>query len=454
MPDAGLAPGQRPCLSRRPIDRTHAVPLPADIRAFLLSLGHAAIGAALAERLTDHLPPVPTGRTIVIGAGKAAAAMAAAFEKAWPAPLSGTVVTRYGHAVPCSRIEVLEASHPVPDEAGLAATRTILGRLTDLRPDDLVVALISGGGSALLTLPGGDLTLDDLKAVNAALLASGADIGAMNCVRKHVSAIAGGRLAVAAMPAKLVTITISDVPGDDPAVIASGPTVPDTTTREDALAIVERYRMELPEAVMRHLRGPACESPKPDHPAFAAGIDVRLVARPVESLRAAAAVAEKAGIPTLVLGDSIEGEARDVAQVHAALARSVLEHGLPVKAPVLILSGGETTVTLPRDRSFGRGGRNSEFALALLVAIQGLKPEFRQRIHAVALDTDGIDGIESNAGALVTPEIIAEAERRGLMPRAYLDRHDGFGFFAEVDGLVVTGPTHTNVNDFRAVLIG
>lgn len=424
-----------------------------DPRVFLLSLGHAAIAAALPDRIAEHLPDVPAGRTVVVGAGKAAASMAAAFEKLWPAPLEGTVVTRYGHGVPCSRIEVLEASHPVPDEAGLAAARRILGRLEGLAAGDLVVALISGGGSALLALPGGDLTLDDLRAVNAALLASGADITAMNCVRKHVSAIAGGRLAAAAHPARLVTIAISDVPGDDPAVIASGPTVPDPTTREEALAIVARYRMDLPAAVMRHLEDPACESPKPDHPAFAGGIDVRLIARPVESLRAAAGIAEAAGLPTLVLGDTIEGEARDVAQVHAALARSVLEHGLPRPAPLLILSGGETTVTLPRDRPTGRGGRNSEFALAFAAAIQPLAPALRGRIHAVALDTDGIDGVESNAGALVTPEILAGAEAQGLIPRAFLDRHDGFGFFAALDGLVVTGPTHTNVNDFRAVLV-
>ncbi len=424
-----------------------------DPRAFLLSLGHAAIKAALPDRIAEHLPQVPEGRTIVVGAGKAAASMAAAFEKLWPAPLEGTVVTRYGHAVPCSRIEVLEASHPVPDEAGLAATRRILSRLEGLTGNDLVVALISGGGSALLALPGGDLTLGDLKAVNAALLASGADITAMNCVRKHVSAIAGGRLAAAAHPARLVTIAISDVPGDDPAVIASGPTVPDPTTREEALAIVERYRMDLPAAVMRHLSSDACESVKPDHPAFAAGIDVRLIARPVESLRAAERIAAAAGLRTLVLGDTIEGEARDVAQVHAALARSVLEHGLPFSPPLLILSGGETTVTLPRDRPIGRGGRNSEFALAFVAAIQPLPKALRSRISAVALDTDGIDGIESNAGALVTPELVAAAEARGLSPRAFLDRHDGFGFFAELDGLVVTGPSHTNVNDFRAVLV-
>lgn len=424
-----------------------------DPRAFLISLGHAAIAAALPDRIADDLPPVPTGRTVVVGAGKAAAAMAAAFERVWPAPLTGTVVTRYGHAVPCTRIEVLEAAHPVPDAAGLAASDRILQRLAGLAADDLVVALISGGGSALLAAPAGLLTLDDLKAVNAALLASGADIGAMNCVRKHVSAIAGGRLAAAAYPAKVVTIAISDVPGDDPAVIASGPTVPDPTTRKQALAIVERYRMDLPASVMRHLQDPASESPKPDHPAFARGIDVRLIARPVESLRAAAKIAADAGLATLVLGDTIEGEARDVAQVHAALARSILEHGLPVKPPLLILSGGETTVTLPKDRPTGRGGRNSEFALALAVAIQGFSPEHRGRIHALAIDTDGIDGIEANAGAVVTPALIADAGERGLNPRAFLDRHDGFGFFAALDGLVVTGPTHTNVNDFRAILV-
>ncbi|MGL4289404.1 MAG: glycerate kinase type-2 family protein [Phreatobacter sp.] len=424
-----------------------------DPRAFLISLGHAAIAAALPDRIADHLPPVPTGRTVVVGAGKAAAAMAAAFEKVWPAPLTGTVVTRYGHAVPCTRIEVLEAAHPVPDAAGLAASDRILQRLAGLAADDLVVALISGGGSALLAAPAGMLTLDDLKAVNSALLASGADIGAMNCVRKHVSAIAGGRLAAAAYPAKVVTIAISDVPGDDPAVIASGPTVPDPTTRRQALAIVERYRMDLPANVMRHLQDPASESPKPDHPAFAGGIDVRLIARPVESLRAAAKIAEQAGVPTLVLGDTIEGEARDVAQVHAALARSILEHGLPVKPPLLILSGGETTVTLPKDRPTGRGGRNSEFALALTVAILSFSPEHRGRIHALAIDTDGIDGIEANAGAVVTPALITAAGAQGLNPRAFLDRHDGFGFFAALDGLVVTGPTHTNVNDFRAILV-
>ncbi len=424
-----------------------------DPRAFLLSLGQAAIAAALPDRMADHLPRVPTGRTIVVGAGKAAASMAAAFEKLWPAPLEGTVVTRYGHAVPCSRIDVLEASHPVPDAAGLAATRAILARLDGLTADDLVVALISGGGSALLALPGGDLTLDDLKTVNAALLASGADITAMNCVRKHVSAVAGGRLAAAAHPARLVTIAISDVPGDDPAVIASGPTVPDPTTREEALAIVARYRMDLPAAVMAHLASPACESVKPDHAAFTGGSDVRLIARPVESLRAAARIAAAAGLPTLILGDTIEGEARDVAQVHAALARSVLEHGLPAAAPLLILSGGETTVTLPKDRPIGRGGRNSEFALAFAAAFQPLPPALRARIHAIALDTDGIDGIEANAGALVTPEILAAAEARGLSPRTFLDRHDGFGFFSALDGLVVTGPSHTNVNDFRAILV-
>lgn len=418
----------------------------------LLRLGHAAIAAALPERLAHHLPDPPKGRTVVVGAGKAAASMAAALEAAWPQALSGVVVTRYGHAVPTKHITVLEASHPVPDAAGVAATRTILDQVRGLGPEDLVIALISGGGSALLAAPAGDLTLDDLAAVNAALLSSGADIGAMNCVRKHVSAIAGGRLAAAAQPARVVTLAISDVPGDDPAVIASGPTVPDPTTREEALAVIQRYGMVLPGRVMAHLSTPACESPKPDHAAFAGGVDVRLIARPIDSLKAAAATAEAQGIPVLVLGDTIEGEARDVAQVHAALARSVLEHGLPAKAPLLILSGGETTVTL-RPGHRGRGGRNAEFMLAFLVATMNWPEALRHRVHALALDSDGIDGVEQNAGAMISPATLETARSRNLSPRAHLEAHDAFGFFAAVDGLVTTGPTHTNVNDIRAILI-
>ncbi|MEI8145173.1 MAG: glycerate kinase [Alphaproteobacteria bacterium] len=426
--------------------------LSAEPSAILLKIAHAAIAAALPDRIAAHLPLIPTGRTVVVGAGKAAASMAAAFEKVWPAPLTGVVVTRYGHAVPTARIKVLEAAHPVPDEAGVTAARAILAAVDGLGPDDLVVALISGGGSALLTAPAGPLTLDDLKAVNSALLASGADITAMNCVRKHVSAIAGGRLAAAAFPARVVTLAISDVPGDDPAVIASGPTVPDTTTAADARAIIARHAMVLPKAVSDWLLNPACESVKPDHPAFAQGVDFRLIARPIESLRAAAETAKAAGLPSLVLGDTIEGEAREVARVHAALARSILEHGLPVKPPVVILSGGETTVTLPPGTT-GRGGRNAEFALALHVAIEAFAPEHRARVHAIAIDTDGIDGVEKNAGAIFGPDLSARAHAAGLSARAHLDAHDAFSFFASLDVLVTTGPTHTNVNDIRAILI-
>lgn len=424
-----------------------------DPRAFLLSLGHAAIKAALPDRIEAHLPPIPTGRTVVVGAGKAAAAMAAAFERVWPGPLSGTVVTRYGHAVPCRRIEVLEAAHPAPDAAGEAAARRILARVQGLTADDLVIVLMSGGGSALLASPAAGLTLAELVAVNHALLASGADIAAMNCVRKHVSSINGGRLAAAAYPAKVVTLAISDVPGDDPSTIASGPTVPDATTREDALAIVRRYRLDLPGAVLDHLGRPESESPKPDHAAFRDGVDVRMIARPIESLKAAEALCRDAGVPTLTLGDSIEGEARDVAFVHAAIARAIIEHERPMKPPLVILSGGETTVTLHPGRAHGRGGRNTEFALALHVALAGMGETIASRVHAMALDTDGIDGVESNAGAILAPDFAARAAALGLSARACLDRHDAFAFFAPLDGLVTTGPTHTNVNDFRAILV-
>lgn len=423
-----------------------------DPQAFLLALARAAIAAALPDRLAAHLPEPPKGKTIVVGAGKAAAAMARAFEEAWAHPLEGLVVTRYGHGVPTKRIEVLEAAHPVPDEAGLLASRRIMAEVAAAGPDDLVVALISGGGSALLALPGRGLTIDDLKAVNAALLASGADIGAMNCVRKHVSAIAGGRLALAAAPARLVTILISDVPGDDPGTIASGPTIPDPTTRAEALDIVRRHGMVLPNAVMAHLSDPACESPKPDHAAFAGGVDIRLIARPIESLRAAETLARARGLPVLVLGDTIEGEAREVAKVHASIARSALEHGAPACPPLLILSGGETTVTLPTGTK-GRGGRNAEFILALHLAVRDFPPSLRSRVHALALDTDGIDGVEANAGAWIGPGTAESATKAGLSARAHLDAHDAFSFFAGVDGLVTTGPTHTNVNDFRAILV-
>jgi hydroxypyruvate reductase len=384
----------------------------------------------------------------VVGAGKAAAAMARAVEDSWPHaeghPLAGLVVTRYGHAVPCRRIEVVEAAHPVPDQAGLDAARRILQMVWGLGRDDLVLCLISGGGSALLSLPAAGITLEEKQAVNKALLRSGAAIDEMNCLRKHLSAIKGGRLAAAAAPARVVSLLISDVPGDDPAVIASGPTVPDPTTFADALAILEKYRIEAPASVRKHLEAAAEETPKPGDPRLAR-CEVHLVARPQDALEAAAAAARAAGVTPVILGDSIEGEAREVAQVMAGIARQVARFGQPAAAPCVLLSGGETTVTL---RGKGRGGRNAEFLLALTIALQGAPG-----IHAIACDTDGIDGSEDNAGALSGPESLARAAAAGLDAKAMLADNDGYGFFAGLGDLVVTGPTRTNVNDFRAVLI-
>ncbi|KAA5599617.1 glycerate kinase type-2 family protein [Blastochloris sulfoviridis] len=416
----------------------------ADPRAFLRRLAEAAIARAAPDRVAEHLPPKPAGRTVVVGAGKASAAMARAFEAAWPHPLDGLVVTRYGHAVPCRRIEVVEAAHPVPDAAGADAARHILDLVSGLGPDDLVVALMSGGGSALLTLPAAGLTLADLQAVNAALLRSGADIGAMNTLRKHLSAIAGGRLAAAAHPARLWTLAISDVPGDDPAVIASGPTVPDPTTLAEARAVVARYNLALPAAAAARLDDPAAETPKPGHPAFR-NAAFRLVARPLESLLAAAELARAAGITPLILGDALTGEAREVGTAMAGIARAVAEHDLPVAKPAVLLSGGETTVTV---RGTGKGGRNSEFLLGFALAAAGLPGTF-----ALAIDTDGIDGSEDNAGAIATPDTLARLEAAGCDPAALLANNDAYSAFAAISNLVVTGPTHTNVNDFRAVLV-
>jgi hydroxypyruvate reductase len=414
-------------------------------REFLRSLFDAALAAADPARcVAPHLPAPPKGRTIVLGAGKAAAKMARAVEDHWPRPLSGLVVTRYGHGVPCDRIEVVEAAHPVPDAAGQRAATRILEMAQGLSADDLVLCLISGGGSALLALPAQGLSLDDKRAVNRALLRSGANIGEMNCVRKHLSAIKGGRLAAAAAPARLVSLLISDVPGDDPAVIASGPTVPDPTTFADALAVLTKYSIEEPAAVIAHLRNAEDETPKPGD-ARLARIETKIVARPQDALEAAAALAMKAGVDPIILGDSIEGEAREVAMVHAGIARQVRRYGQPARAPAVLLSGGETTVTV---RGQGRGGRNAEFLLALAVALQG-----EPGIHAVAGDTDGIDGTEDNAGALLDPTSLARAAARGIDAKRALAGNDGYGFFAALGDLIVTGPTRTNVNDFRAILI-
>ncbi len=405
----------------------------------------AAVAAAdPAKRVPKHLPKPPKGRTVVVGAGKASAAMAKAVEDHWAGELSGLVVTRYGCAVPCKRIEIVEAAHPVPDRAGLDAAGRILETARGLGPDDLMLAVISGGGSALLTLPAAGLTLADKQAVNAALLRSGAAIGDMNTVRKHLSAIKGGRLAAAAGRARVASLLISDVPGDDPAVIASGPTVPDRSTLKDARAVIERFEIALPPAVAACLADPANETPKPGDPAFG-NAETVIVARPRESLEAAAREAAKAGLKTVILGDAIEGEARDVAADQARLALAVRTNEKPVAAPAALLSGGETTVTV---RGSGKGGRNTEFLLALAIALDGAPG-----IYAIACDTDGIDGSEDNAGAVIGPTTLARGRAAGLDAGKHLDNNDAYSYFARLGDLVVTGPTLTNVNDFRAILV-
>ncbi|MDT3736412.1 MAG: glycerate kinase [Denitratisoma sp.] len=416
-----------------------------DARQFLKGLFEAAVAAAdPAACVPRHLPPPTRGRTVVIGAGKAAAAMAHAVEQHWTGELSGLVVTRYGHAMPCRRIEVVEAAHPVPDEAGRAAAARMLAAVQGLTSDDRVLVLVSGGGSALLALPHEGITLADKQAVNRALLKSGAGIGEMNCVRKHLSAIKGGRLAAAAYPARVLTLVISDVPGDDPAVVASGPTVPDPTTCADALAVLEKYRIAVPPAVEALLRSGISETPKPDDLRFA-HCETRVIATAQASLAAAAAAARAAGVEPLILGDALEGEAREVAKALAGMAKSCARHGAPARPPCVLLSGGETTVTV---KGRGRGGRNAEFLLALALALDGAAG-----IHALAGDTDGIDGTEDNAGAVLTDDTLARARAAGIDAKARLADNDGYGFFAALNDLVVSGPTRTNVNDFRAILI-
>ena len=416
-----------------------------DPRTLLRQMFDAAIASAQpALCLPPHLPEPPRGRTIVIGAGKASAAMARALEDHWPGPLEGLVVTRYGYEVPCERIEIVQAAHPVPDAAGLAASRRIAAKVTGLSADDLVIALISGGGSSLLVAPAPGLTLDDKRAVNTALLASGATISEMNCVRRHLSALKGGRLGALCHPARVVTLLISDVPGDDPRDIASGPTVGDPTSCADALAIIDRYRMAVPDAVRRLLESGDGESVKPGDPRLARS-EVRMITAPQIALEAAAQVARDAGIAVHILGDSLEGEARDLGKAMAGIARQVATRGQPFAAPCVLLSGGETTVTV---RGSGRGGRNVEFLLSLAVTLDGLAG-----VHAIAGDTDGVDGAEEIAGALVTPDTLARAWAAGVNPRASLDANDGHGFFRTLGDSVITGPTLTNVNDFRAILI-
>ena len=431
----------------------HAAPL-----QFLQFLYAAAVHRALPLHTIEvFLPSPPKGRTVVIGAGKAAGAMAHAVEALWPqdAPLTGLVVTRYGHTPPrpeglSQRIEILESSHPVPDAAGLAAAERIMAFPQGLTADDLVLCLISGGGSSLLTLPAEGMTLADKQRVNQALLDSGAGIAEMNCVRKHLSRIKGGRLAAACAPARMLTLLISDVPGDEASAIASGPTVADSSSCADALAILARHHIEIPTNVEVQLQSGALETRKPGDAVFA-NSTVHLIATPQQSLDAAAEAARAAGIAAYILSDEIEGESREVGKVHAALVRGVALKGQPFQKPCVILSGGETTVTIrPRvpGAAKGRGGRAGEFCMGLAQALQG-----QSGVYALAADTDGIDGVEDNAGAFVTPDTLALATEKNMKLSDYMDRNDAYGFFDALDTLFVTGPTHTNVNDFRALLV-
>jgi len=416
-----------------------------DDKSFLAGLFDVAVKAADPMTiLPKYLPEPPKGRTVVIGAGKGAAQMGQAFEVHWTAPYNGVIVTRYGYGAPCKRLRVLEASHPVPDQAGMEASDALLNAVNGLTKDDLVIALICGGGSALLPAPPQGLTFEDEATLNQALLASGAPISAMNAIRKHVSNIKGGRLAAAAYPARVISLVVSDVPGDDPAQVASGPTVPDAVGPEDALGLIDAYGIDLPDNIMDVIRNAA-----PPHPndAVFAGNETHVIASAALSLEAAAKEAEDSGIPTVILSDAIEGEAREIGKMHAAIALEVAAKDRPFKAPVLILSGGETTVTITK--SGGRGGRNTEFLLGFTAAIDGAS-----NITALAADTDGIDGSEDNAGAFADGSSAVRLRKSGQDPMAMLARHDAWGAFDILDDLFVPGPTGTNVNDFRAILIG
>jgi glycerate 2-kinase len=424
-----------------------------DPRGFLLALFNAAVAQAVpGPETAAFLPAPPKGRTLVLGAGKAGGSMAAAVDALWPhnAPMSGLVVTRYDYVPPAyqvkpGRIEVVEAAHPVPDEAGRRAAKRIAELTHGLTQDDLVLCLMSGGASSLLAMPAEGITLEEKQAVNKALLKSGAAIDEMNCVRKHLSAIKGGRLAAMCAPAQVVTLLISDVPGDSPEVIGSGPTVPDSTTCGDALRILARYGIDLPAAARAGLESGAFETPKPGDARFI-GHRVHMIATPQQSLEAAAALARSAGIGVHVLSDEMEGESREVGKVHAAMARYVARRGMPFAKPCVILSGGETTVTVKSKG--GRGGRATEFLLGCAIALQG-----ESGVHVMAGDTDGIDGVEDNAGALVSPSTLARARALGMKAQDFLDNNDAYNFFKPLGDLVAPGPTFTNVNDFRAVLV-
>ena len=414
-------------------------------RAFLRLMFDAAVGAAMpAQCVAQNLPAKPKGRTLVVGTGKASAAMAQALERSWDGPLAGLIVTRYGHAVPCKYIEIVEAAHPVPDDAGTNGARRMLDMMRGLSKDDLVIALISGGGSALLSLPAEGISVEDKRAVNRALLKCGAPIADMNCVRKHLSAIKGGRLAAAAYPARVVSLVISDVPGDDLAAVGSGPTVADPTTFAEARAIIAKYGIDAPPAVIRHLERGADETPKPGDPRLQ-NVETKLIASPQKSLEAAAVIARKSGIAPLILGDSLEGEAREVGIVMAGIALQARRFGQPLASPCVLISGGETTVTV---QGTGAGGRNVEFLLSLAVKLNGA-----DNITAIAADTDGVDGAREVAGAFVTPDTLARARALGIDPAKSLSNNDGHGFFASLGDQIITGPTLTNVNDFRAIFV-
>ncbi|MGF6921114.1 glycerate kinase type-2 family protein [Paraburkholderia sp. 40] len=414
-------------------------------RELLNKMFSAAVEAAQPSRcIAPFLPPPPIGRTIVIGAGKASASMASALEKIWPGELTGMVVTRYGYAVQCGRIEIVEAAHPVPDINGLRGTRTILDLVSGLTEDDLVICLMSGGASSLLSLPLDPLTLEEKKDINRALLNSGAAISEINCVRRHLSSVKGGRLAAACHPAQLLTLLISDVPGDSPVDIGSGPTVADPSTCADALSIIRRYGIAMPLAAMQILESGAGESIKPGNPSLTSSA-YQIITAPQIALEAAAEVAKAEGIPCYILSDRIEGEARDVGKVIAGIALQVARRNQPFKAPCILLSGGETTVSVKGD---GRGGRNVEFLLSLAIALEG-----EDGVHAIACDTDGVDGRDEIAGAFISPNTLDRAWKSGMNPQASLDNNDGHTFFGGLGDSVICGPTLTNVNDFRAVLV-
>lgn len=420
-----------------------------DPREFLLDLfGEAVAAADPLKCLARYLPSPPEGKTLVIGAGKAAASMAKAVEDHWQGPLEGLVITRYEHGLPLQHIKVVEAGHPVPDQEGAEAADDILRLLEDVGPDDLVLCLISGGGSSLLAKPGGGITLSEKKAVTKALLSSGADITEMNTLRKHLSAIKGGRLALAAHPAKVVTLAISDVPGDEMAVIASGPTVPDSTSSADALAVLQKYNIDIPESVAAYLQDDASETADSTHPAFEKA-EAHMISTPQASLEAAAAYCREKGLTPLILSDRIEGEASEVAKVLAGMALQVTSQNQPVAKPCVLISGGETTVTVRDSQSKpGRGGRNCEYLLSLAIQLNGA-----DTIHALACDTDGIDGTEDNAGAIISPDTLLRSGEMGISAADFLARHDSYSYFDRLGDLIKTGPTRTNVNDFRAILI-